>query len=110
MTNRELDNQLFQSPILSLFPLDHNTDIERRLVPFFISLDRIEDSYEKCLNLFEKCKKTSGFLRGPPSELKNKAVKALEEFNIYYSGLCYLDFYANAILTSIKKRHRLWNQ
>jgi len=103
VANRELDNQLYQSPILSLYPLNLHTDIERRLAAFFISLERIEESYEKCLNLFEKCKEASGFLRGPPSELKNEAVEALEQFCINYGGLCYLDYYASSTLISIKK-------
>jgi hypothetical protein len=101
--NQEFEMQLYQSPVLDLFPLNIHTDIERRFIPFFIVLERIDDSYYKCKSLFEKCKSSSGFLRGPPMELKEEAVKALQEFNINYGGLCYPAEYASGMLATIEK-------
>jgi hypothetical protein len=65
-------------------------------------LEKIDDSYYKCKSLFEKCKSFSGFLRGPPAELKEEAVTALQEFNINYGGL-YSAEYASGMLMSINK-------
>jgi hypothetical protein len=101
--NMELEMQLFQYPVLSLFPLNIHTDVERRLIPFFVALDRIDDSYYKCKSLFEKCKSSSGFLKKPPPELKEEAVAALQEFNINYGGLCFPAEYASGILKIIEK-------
>lgn len=103
VVNRELEMQLFQYPVLSLYPLNMQTDVERRLITFYLVLDRIDDSYYNCKSLFEKCKSSSGFLRGPPEELKEEAVKALQEFNINYGGLCYPSEYASGVLASIDK-------
>jgi hypothetical protein len=99
--NREYGNSLCQYPILNWHPLNIHTDVERMIIPFFIVQERIEDSYLKCRTLFEKCKDSSGFLRGPPEDLKNEAVKALEEFNTYYGGLSYPALYAGRIIKSI---------
>ena len=103
VVNKEFEMQLFQNPVLSLFPLNIHTDIERMLIPFFIVLDRIDESYYKCKSLFEKCKSSSGFLRGPSAELKEETVKALQDFNINYGGLCYPGQYASEMLMTIDK-------
>lgn len=96
------NNQLFQYPFLDWHPLNIHTDLERMLIPFFIVQERIDDSYLQCRSLFEKCKNSSGFLRGPPADLKSEAVKALEEFNINFGGLRYPALYAGRILQRIK--------
>lgn len=101
--NREYETQLYQYPILNWHPLNIHTDIERMLIPFFIVQERIDESYIKCRSLFEKCKNSSGFLRGPPSELKDEAIKALEEFNINYGGITYPAFYAERMTNSINR-------
>jgi hypothetical protein len=101
--NQEFEMQLYQYPVLSLYPINIHTDIERRLIPFFVVLERIDDSYYKCKNLFEKCKSSSGFLKGPPAELKEEAVTALQEFNINFGGLCYPSEYASATLRIINQ-------
>lgn len=106
VTNREIDRALHQYPVLSWQPLNLYTDIERVLIPFFIVQERIDESYLKCRGLFEKCKSSSGFLRGPPSDLKDEAVKALEEFNINYGGLKFSEFYAGSAITTINKDDR----
>ena len=102
VANREYDNSISQYPILSWNPLNIHTDVERMLIPFFIVQERMDDSYLKCRSLFEKCKDSSGFMRGPPAELKDEAIKTLEEFNTYYGGLSYPAFYAGRIIKSIK--------
>lgn len=106
VTHKELDRALYQYPILSWQPLNISTDIERVLIPFFLVQERIDDSYLKCRSLFEKCKSSSGFLRGPPSALKDEAVKALEEFNINYGGLNFPEFYAGSAINTINKDDR----
>jgi hypothetical protein len=103
---REFEKQLFQYPFLNWFPLNIHTDVERMLIPFFIVQEKIDDSYEKCKNLFERCKKESGFLRGPPDDLKNEAVQALEELNVNIGGLSYPELYAGRMLRSIDVDNR----
>jgi hypothetical protein len=103
---REFDTQLYQYPVLDWSPLNIHTDIERMLIPFFIVQEKIDDSYNKCMNLFEKCKKSSGFLRKPSAELKNETVQALEEFNVNFGGLRYPSLYAGRILRSIDEDNR----
>jgi hypothetical protein len=104
--NREHDRELYQYPILGWSPLNIYTDIERMLIPFFIVQERVDASYLKCRSLFQKCKDSSGFLRGPPAELKNETIKTLEEFNINYGGLKYPELYAGNILRRINDDSR----
>jgi len=104
--NREIDRALHQYPILNWQPLNIYTDIERVLIPFFLVQERIDESYIKCRSLFEKCKSSSGFLRGPPSALKDEAVKALDDFNINYGGLKFPEFYAGSAIATINKDDR----
>ena len=101
--NEEYEVQLYQYPVLSLFPLNIHTDAERRLIPFFLASERIDDSYSKCKDLYEKCKNSSGFLKGPPAELKEAAVSALEELNINVGGLRFPSLYASGVLASMSK-------
>ena len=104
--NEEYEKQLYQYPVLGLFPINMKTDIERRLAPFFLVLDNVDDSYFQCKILFERCKNSSGFLKGPPVELKEETVSALQDFNINYGGLCYPGKYASGSIMRIEKNNR----
>lgn len=99
----ELEYGLEQDPVLSWHPLNIHTDIERRLIPFFTAQERIDDSYLKCRTLLQKCKDSSGFLTGSPTELKNEAIEALKEFNVNYDGIYHFSSYAAVMIHLIKR-------
>jgi hypothetical protein len=58
-----------------------NADPERYVAPFFHCFDNLDQQYYETLTLFEECDNKSGFLRGPPHELKEKALNSLNDFN-----------------------------
>ena len=76
---------LYQYPWIS--GLGFDTDIERYVVPFFIFIDTIDETYLKCVELFEKCKNESGFMTGPSKDIKEAAIEALSNFNVQYHGI-----------------------
>jgi len=76
---------LYQYPWIS--GLGFDTDIERYVIPFFIFIDTIDETYLKCVELFEKCKNESGFMTGPSKDIKEAAIEALSNFNVQYHGI-----------------------
>jgi hypothetical protein len=76
---------LYQYPYVS--PLAFSTDIERYLVPYFLFIETIDETYMKCRDLFEKCKKGGGSLRGVNKGLRGEATEALSTFNTQYHGI-----------------------
>ncbi len=98
----ETKSAYYQYPCLNWHPLNIHTDLERMVIPFFRCLENIEDLYLGCRDLFEKCKGSSGFMRGPPKELAEKAAEALNDFNVCYGGLAFSYDYSHRMFMRAK--------
>jgi hypothetical protein len=74
---------LYQYPYMG--PLGYSTDVERYTAPFFTYIEELDESYNRCKDLFNRCKNTPG-IRDQDNKLRIETVEALYAFNTQLHG------------------------
>jgi hypothetical protein len=72
-----------------------DTDIERCIIAFYTGIQRIQDAYDECRDVFIECTNRKGIFGGIPGDLKTRAVEKLTYLNMYLNALYYPLDYCN---------------